>query len=176
MKHTSGQRGFTIIEVLIVLTIASMILLIIFWTVPALNRSSRNSNRKQAVRYVASELDNYYLSNGKYPLSGTSAAADKRTAFVSTLQANGPTKLFDIRYTDEGGSHEYPYNTYDPTWALDEISIESGHKCNRTAGVGPGDTDFPLQTARGGDSDFKAYVVWTTLEGASVYCIDNAYN
>ena len=42
-------RGFTVIEVMIVLTIAGLILLIVFLAVPALKRNSRNTDRKRDV-------------------------------------------------------------------------------------------------------------------------------
>ena len=43
---TKREEGFTIIEVLIVLAIAGLILLIVFLAIPALQRNSRNTQRK----------------------------------------------------------------------------------------------------------------------------------
>jgi prepilin-type N-terminal cleavage/methylation domain-containing protein len=179
MKRMSGhQRGFTIIEILVVIAIGGIILLIVFGAVPAMNRNQRNYERKHAVEYVASQLDSYYNANGlRYPLSGTTAAADKRAAFVSTLHTGSAAK-YAIRYSDETSSHQYPYDTASPSDALDEISIAPGHRCNTSAGIGPGDADYPLTTAHGGDLDFHAYVVWTQLEGGGgrAYCVDNGLN
>ena len=45
----NNQKGFTIIEVLIVLAIAGLILLIVFLAVPALQRNSRNTQRSDDV-------------------------------------------------------------------------------------------------------------------------------
>ena len=42
---SKDERGFTIIEVLIVLVIAGLIMLIVFLAVPALQRNSRNTQR-----------------------------------------------------------------------------------------------------------------------------------
>lgn len=170
------RNGFTIIEVLIVLAIVGFILLIVFLAVPTLNRNSRNYQRKQAVNYTASQMESYYTQLAVYPLSGTASSADDRTSFINGLK-KGPAAAYTIRYTDEYGSHEYPYDLTDPTTALDEISIQPGHKCNRY--LSPGNTDYPLQTARGGDRDFKAYAVWTELEtsgnaAGNAYCVDNS--
>ena len=44
-KNLLNKKGFTIIEVLIVLAIAGLILLIVFMAVPALQRNSRNTQR-----------------------------------------------------------------------------------------------------------------------------------
>lgn len=48
-KLKKNNEGFTIIEVMIVLAIAGLILLIVFLAVPALQRSSRNTQRKTDV-------------------------------------------------------------------------------------------------------------------------------
>jgi prepilin-type N-terminal cleavage/methylation domain-containing protein len=77
MKNRS--RGFTIIEVMIVLAIAGTILLIVFLAIPALQRSERNHNRKEAVYFVWSEMgyDVAYLNNGcthKFPYDNSGCA------------------------------------------------------------------------------------------------------
>lgn len=51
-NKTKDQKGFTIIEVLIVLAIAGLILLIVFLAVPALQRNSRNTSRRNDVSRI----------------------------------------------------------------------------------------------------------------------------
>ncbi len=63
-KIRNREEGFTIIEVLIVLAIAGLILLIIFLAVPALQRSSRNTQRKNDASAVAGAVANYISNNG----------------------------------------------------------------------------------------------------------------
>jgi len=50
------RKGFTIIEVLIVLAIAGVILLIVFLAVPALQRNSRNTQRNNDASLVAAAV------------------------------------------------------------------------------------------------------------------------
>lgn len=170
------RTGFTIIEVLIVLTIVTLILALIFLAVPAINRSARNHKRKAAVDYITTELDTYYSNAGRYPLSGVSASSDDRTSFVNRLQSGGLAAPYDIRYTDKNGPHEYPYRggPADPNDTLDEISIEPGHICNTDAGLSPPANDYPLKGSAGGDDNYRAYTVWTLLESGPIYCRDNA--
>jgi prepilin-type N-terminal cleavage/methylation domain-containing protein len=52
LQKTKDQKGFTIIEVLIVLAIAGLILLIVFLAVPALQRNSRNTARRNDVSRI----------------------------------------------------------------------------------------------------------------------------
>lgn len=73
IKSKKPLKGFTIIEVMIVLAIAGLILLVVFLAVPALQRSQRNSARKSdASRIAASVID--YVSNDPTGALPTTAA------------------------------------------------------------------------------------------------------
>lgn len=58
------QTGFTIIEVMIVLVIAAVILLIVFLAVPAVQRNSRNNQRKTDVSRISSAVAEYASNKG----------------------------------------------------------------------------------------------------------------
>lgn len=58
-----SDRGFTIIEVLIVLVIASSILLIVFLAVPQLQRNSRNTQRRSGIASIAGAINEYAANN-----------------------------------------------------------------------------------------------------------------
>jgi prepilin-type N-terminal cleavage/methylation domain-containing protein len=65
------ESGFTIIEVLIVLAIAGLIMLIVFLAVPALQRNTRNNERKQEGSRLATAANDFVVnSNGTMPTSG----------------------------------------------------------------------------------------------------------
>lgn len=57
------KKGFTIIEVLIVLAIAGLILLIVFLAVPALQRNSRNTQHKNGIAAVMSAVNESEANN-----------------------------------------------------------------------------------------------------------------
>jgi len=64
------NKGFTIIEIMIVLAIAGLIMLIVLIAVPALQRSARNTSRKNDVGDIASALSNWVTNNdGQVPQS-----------------------------------------------------------------------------------------------------------
>ena len=74
MNIKKQSEGFTIIEVLIVLAIAGLIMLIVFLAVPALQRSSRNTARKNDVGRVGAALNSYISNhNGSVPPPATPA-------------------------------------------------------------------------------------------------------
>ena len=173
-KLRKAYQGFTIVEVLIVLAIAGLIILIVFFAVPELKRVERNNKRKTAVSHVISELNIYYATRGTYPFGSSS---DNRDAFINQIQNTGITQHYTYRYNPNWGSHEYPYAGSDAPAnlndAMDEISILPAHKCNRDPSLGPGDLNFPTIETSLGDTDLKAVAVWTILEGAPAFCLDS---
>lgn len=57
------EKGFTIIEVLIVLAIAGLIMLIVFLAVPALQRNSRNTQRSNDASRVSGAISECLSNN-----------------------------------------------------------------------------------------------------------------
>lgn len=71
----ADTKGFTIIEVLIVLAIAGLILVIVFLAVPALQRNSRNTQyRSEASRLLAVAQEYINNNGGNVPSSGNSCS------------------------------------------------------------------------------------------------------
>lgn len=64
----NNKNGFTIIEVVLVLAIAGLIFLMVFIALPALQRSQRNTRRRQDMARILSSLNDYQANNnGKMP-------------------------------------------------------------------------------------------------------------
>jgi prepilin-type N-terminal cleavage/methylation domain-containing protein len=86
-----NNKGFTIIEVMIVLAIAGLILLIVFLAVPALQRNARNTNRKSDISRISSSVSNFVSdNNGSLPLTaadGTTVLKDAGTLGQLSLTA-----------------------------------------------------------------------------------------
>lgn len=71
------KEGFTIIEVLIVLAIAGLILLVVFLAVPALQRNSRNTQRKNEISAILGAINEWTNNNsGKLPTAAGTERAD----------------------------------------------------------------------------------------------------
>lgn len=70
-----SQKGFTIIEVLIVLAIAGLIMLVVFLAVPALQRNSRNNGRTNDASRIAAAVNDWVANNqGKVFTAGAANA------------------------------------------------------------------------------------------------------
>ncbi|HVS79130.1 MAG TPA: type II secretion system protein [Candidatus Saccharimonadales bacterium] len=90
------QQGFTIIEVMIVLAIAAVILLIVLLAVPALERSSRNTQRNNDAAQLASAI-NTCLANHNSVLT----SCESIQTFAVDIDF---TKLGQIQSADYGAS------------------------------------------------------------------------
>ncbi len=96
-KLKKQEKGFTIIEVLIVLVIAGLIMLIVFLAVPALQRNSRNTQRKNDVAGLLGAVSEYANNrNGAMPTAIANVTDnakvgyyDKTTTGVITLDTDG---------------------------------------------------------------------------------------
>ena len=71
----SRSRGFTIIEVALVLAIAGLIFLVVFLALPALQNSQRDTAKRQAVGQAVAALQSYESDNGGILVSAALAAA-----------------------------------------------------------------------------------------------------
>ena len=73
-KHKQKQ-GFTIIEVVLVLAIAALIFLMVFMALPALQRSQRDTQRKNDMGRLKTAIDSYKANNrGRLPTELTSSS------------------------------------------------------------------------------------------------------
>lgn len=71
----SQEKGFTIIEVIIVLAIAGLIILIVLLAVPALQRNGRNTAIKNDASAITSTISDYKSNNeGRVPTTVTIGA------------------------------------------------------------------------------------------------------
>ncbi len=145
----SQSKGFTIIEVLIVLAIAGLILLIVFLAVPALQRNSRNTQRKNDVAALLGAVSEFSNNNnGAAPTVITSPSAG--VVQFGCGAGSCTTSQAKVGYYNAGvgntpGKVEFvtPYGGRGPSSApqFDYVSIITGADCNGTSGQSkPGST------------------------------------
>jgi prepilin-type N-terminal cleavage/methylation domain-containing protein len=98
-----NQKGFTIIEVLIVLAIAGLILLIVFLAVPALQRNSRNTQRKNDVASILGAVTEFMNNNnGTLPTAVTAPPASPGTVRFGCGLAVCTTSEAKVGYYNKG--------------------------------------------------------------------------
>jgi prepilin-type N-terminal cleavage/methylation domain-containing protein len=159
-----NKQGFTIIEVVLVLAIAALIFLMVFIALPALQRSQRDTQRKNDVGRFVTAITNYTSNNrGQLP-----DAMELTGNLAGNASSSSP---FITNYLIKGGD---TFNDPDGT----PYSIE----VNQVPGVLSGSIDHTIyfndhstcDTANeggilGGATPRQAAIRYI-LEGSGVYC------
>ncbi len=99
-QNTNSKKGFTIIEVVLVLAIAGLIFLMVFIALPALQRSQRDTQRRDDMARFLSQLNQYQANNGG-TIPGDDvgnwnvAASGTDTSFITNYMKAGGDKFED---------------------------------------------------------------------------------
>jgi len=159
-KIRKQNEGFTIIEVLIVLAIAGLILLIVFIAVPALQRNSRNTQRRNDIASMLGIVSEYSNNNnGQVPTNGNSGLFGKN-AFVGGGVGTQQAQVA-LSYYDSGAGMSLTWNNAvtTNTTTLDTVVLRSGAICSGTTGNA---------TTTGASG--RSIVALFTLEGGAKQC------
>ncbi|MBR2542992.1 type II secretion system protein [Candidatus Saccharibacteria bacterium] len=98
--NTKSKQGFTIIEVVLVLAIAGLIFLMVFIAWPALQRSQRDTQRRNDYSMLSTAISNYATNN------------NGKLSNIVVTTGSGAHKLDASKYINENGEDPdgYPYN------------------------------------------------------------------
>lgn len=194
----AGERGgFTIIEVVLVLAIAGLIFLMVFIALPALQRSQRDTQRRENMSALQTAVTNYQgNNNGKLPADGVIAAAEEGTGSIEFkssgsggISYNGGTSANSAvsliyKYLNAVNATENKF--VDPTghaYGLTIMTLGSSSSGNTMEVTG---TDYDNHMAYiikhakcdGEKSVYSAnardYTIMLKLEGSGTYCQSNS--
>ena len=116
LKKLNKSKGFTIIETLIVLAIAATIFLVVFLAVTALNRSSRNTQRKDDAAAVIAGMSEYAGNNSGVLPTVDNFAAPPNLKLCAASDANcANANNTDVPTTVKIGYYSGTSNTPDVT-------------------------------------------------------------
>ena len=179
------KKGFTIIEVVLVLAIAGLIFLMVFIALPALQRSQRNTQREDDISRFLTAANDYQTNNhGKTPFNKNDGYSGVDKNFVSRYIDSGckPAEgATDGSYNCTTGGDEFT----DPDGNVYAMSGRAWTGTDKSAGVFDG--SFPnghlvqaITKATCGDENIaeegsgdRQYALFYMLEGNSVTCNDN---
>lgn len=156
--NSNTKKGFTIIEVVLVLAIAGLIFLMVFVALPALQRSQRDTQRRQDYADLSSAIANYMTNNnGRLPKSTTTLAPEQ----YINADGNDPNgTAYTISVAEAGAG-----NTGDnaPIPVAGEVYVYTGADCNGT------NTSGNAAPAVAETGKAKAYAIYGYLE-TGTYC------
>lgn len=148
LSKIKNNKGFTIIEIMIVLAIAGLILLIVFLAVPALQRNARNTQRKNDVSNIIAGINTATSNNnGQLPqgLSGSgtldwldgsgNTLAESKVGYYTGPSVTSSPKPSDV-FFDNADSGKSVGFTGTITSNDDYVWIIPGDTCNGSNAVG----------------------------------------
>ncbi len=153
--QTHKEKGFTIIEVVLVLAIAALIFLMVFIALPALQRSQRDTARKSDASSVAAAVTSYTSANrGSFPSTAQLATYVSPAAGKGEVSNNTTTITV---YTTNVTGNKSP--------AAGLVAVYKGAKCNT---VSNSNANLVAGTA-------AQFVVVTKLESGNgqYFCLDS---
>ena len=116
-KNIKTKQGFTIIEVVLVLAIAGLIFLMVFVALPQLQRSQRDTQRRQDLSRVVTALVQYQTNNrtkrNNLPGEGTAYFADQEDVTIGACSELDKTACNFIKnYMNAAGSGNDAVNAF----------------------------------------------------------------
>ncbi|MBP9761963.1 type II secretion system protein [Candidatus Saccharibacteria bacterium] len=149
MVSLKNKKGFTIVELLIVIVVIGILATLVLVTFTGANQKGRNSQRQTDVNAVQSHVETFYAQHGFYP-----TLADLQTAsFVSTyMKGLDPDALKDPK---------------GPTTAIAATSDSDQYGYTAT-GTSPGCTNTTATTITANepeDNGCDGFSITATLEG-----------
>lgn len=159
-----NKKGFTIIEVVLVLAIAGLIFMMVFVALPSLQKSQRNTSRKNDLNRAQTAVVNYASNNrGLLPTSWTNfeqtyLVGDDNDMFIDPLGASSTNKTAEM--------YAMVANTGELTGTFDQdtqnvIYYSVGYTCDAENGAA-------VKVAGNRKVALRMY-----LEGGGVYCLNN---
>lgn len=118
VQQKNKQNGFTIIEVVLVLAIAGLIFLMVFIALPALQRNQRDTQRRDDMSRMSSQL-NSYATNNRGDLPNPSNSGEMSRFMESYMRVN------EGEFRDPQTGENYTVSTSDPTTSRVQYVINS---------------------------------------------------
>ena len=185
------RKGFTVIEIVLVLAIAGLIFAMAFIALPALQRSQRNAQRKTNVSNIIAAM-NLWKKHNKGSVSDNASNAYKANGFCTFWNRYVGEELQDpstgqpylialwnsTRVYDCRAKKTYPRSGYDPSavgrtsgnkWPLMELGDIQYNDVSRCEGD-------PFDDNLGASANRHAFAFRIYLEGGIIVCVDNGYS
>lgn len=172
MNAKQNIKGFTIIEVVLVLAIAGLIFLMVFIALPALQGGQRDTSRRNDASTVLSAVNTYISGNrGAFPTtaqlvgSADALGSDHDTAFKA------PGKFVEDVSTNTEGIRVQGSGAESASVKAGEIVVTQRTKCGSTGSAN--DSGVARQELSPGTTN--EYTVTTFLEGGGgvSYCAES---
>lgn len=131
-KHNLGSKGFTIVELLIVIVVIGILALLVITTYSGIQAKARNAKRQTDIQSIQTQLEAFFSQNGYYPSltdlqTGTSTTTNADSTWVTTnMKSLDQTALTDPSNT---ASSKYLQSTPQAKWYSYQVTNSSDTSC-----------------------------------------------
>lgn len=132
LKTNTNQKGFTIVELLIVIVVIGILAMLVLNTFNGIQQSARDTERQTDATSVAKQLEAYLAQNSGYPQfsqfgsSPASAAGLLKGTSENAYSAPGRTS-FDWSSSAAGNKDSFGYQAYNEEKS---VPVASRTACN----------------------------------------------
>ena len=155
MAQQKANRGFTIIDVVLVLAIAGLICLMVFLAWPALQRSQRDAQRRSDVTRFVSQVNSYATNNkGSIPKTDTGSI----NSFLDSYMKRG-----NGEFKDPQTGNNYSVVT--------GVAQQGSATTEKMVYATSAQCDGENIVAKSGSP--RSFAVKVQLEGSGAFCKDN---
>lgn len=159
--NINSKKGFTIIEVVLVLAIAGLIFLMVFVALPALQRSQRDTQRRQDYADLQAAIETYATNNnGRLPNPGNLNAQQ----YVNSTGADPNGVGYTVTVMTAGNY------TDDTVPTEGQIFVVTGANCSGQNGTTGNAEPAAVENRT------RAFAVFGYLETGNSYCRSNTEN
>lgn len=114
LQKKSEQKGFTIVELLIVIVVIGILAALVLNTFAGVQQRARDTERQTDVTALATQLEVYYNDNGTYPaFAQIDTAAEAEAAFpgIDAGALEAPGQGFSLQGATSANQNQYGYVT-----------------------------------------------------------------
>ncbi|MDO4871940.1 MAG: type II secretion system protein [bacterium] len=163
MNKINTKKGFTIIEVVLVLAIAGLIFLMVFIALPALQRNQRDTQRKNDLSRMQSAVNSYQANNRNAVPNDTSTINNLLSGY---LRVNGD------KFADPSGTD------YSITLKASGSATDTAQSAAVNGSFEAGKITYWVNATCRGESVVAStgnakVALGMRLEGGGVYCLNN---
>ena len=163
-SNNNSKKGFTIIEVVLVLAIAGLIFLMVFIALPALQRSQRDTQRRNDYSALVSAISSFATNNnGKLPADDATLAPAK---YLNSTGEDPNGNTYDLKVIDLSVSS----NTVTALTAIPDTNTATTVRVYTSADCSDADTNTGAAKPKKVASK-RSFAVYGNLEaGNGTYC------
>ncbi len=162
-QNSTAKRGFTIIEVVLVLAIAGLIFIVVFFALPTLQRAQRDTQRRQDLAEIMGAFQTWRSNNLGKLIDTPEELTAFRDNYLKEKYDPSTGEQYNFIILAVGGNHV----TDDLIPDVGTVVYHVGHICGSDDDAVTYTKDSPIFSAT-----VKQFAVVTRLELGGVYCLD----